>query len=113
MYSLPAAAHVGRATSVTLLGLALLSGTVAAQDPPTQTFKAAIDVVSLTVTVTGPDGRYLRDLNASDFAIFEDGVKQEIAVFNKQQQPVALSLLLDSSASMEYKLRTLQTAAGN
>ena len=113
MYSLPAAAHVGRATSVTLLGLALLSGTVAAQDPPTQTFKAAIDVVSLTVTVTGPDGRYLRDLNASDFAIFEDGVKQEIAVFNKQQQPVALSLLLDSSASMENKLRTLQTAAGN
>ncbi len=113
MYSLPAAAHVGRVSSVALVGLALLSGTVRAQDPPPQTFKAAVDVVSLVVTVTGPDGRYLRDLNATDFSIFEDGVKQDLVVFNKQQQPVALSLLLDSSASMENKLRTLQAAAGN
>ena len=33
--------------------------------------------------------------------------------FNRRQQPIALSLLLDSSASMEQHLQTLQVAATN
>ena len=45
--------------------------------------------------------------------MFEDGVKQEITFFNRRQQPVALSLLLDSSASMEAQLGMLQTTAAN
>jgi Ca-activated chloride channel family protein len=54
---------------------------------------------------------YVTDLEQGEFAIFEDGVKQEVSFFNRRQQPIALSLLLDSSASMEDKLEDLQAAA--
>jgi len=112
MPSLPSAATLGRAFPVALLGVAFGAGALAAQDPP-QTFKAAIDIVSLTVTVTDASGHYVRDLEQKDFSIFEDGVRQELSFFNRKQQPLALSLLLDSSASMDNKLRTLQAAATN
>src|SRR6185503_4485143 len=44
------------------------------------------------------------------FSVFEDGVKQDVT-FNKTNLPIALALLLDTSASMEAKLPTAQEAA--
>ena len=64
----------------------------------------AIDIVSLNVTVTDGANHYITDLEQPDFSVFEDGVKQDVTFFNRRQQPIALSLLLDSSASMEDKL---------
>jgi Ca-activated chloride channel homolog len=102
---------------VTALALAGLGGVAAAQQdkpqPQSPAFRAGIDIVSLNVTVTDGVSHYVTDLEESDFQIFEDGVKQEISFFSRRQQPIALSMLLDSSASMEDKLPTLQTAAGN
>ena len=69
--------------------------------------------MSLNVTVTDGENRYVTDLEQADFSVFEDGVKQELTFFNRQPQPIALSLLLDSSASMEQHLPMLQTAATN
>jgi len=51
------------------------------------------------------------DLTADDFSVFEDGVKQDVTFFNRSNLPIALSLLLDTSASMEPKLTTAQEAA--
>ncbi|HEX5108856.1 MAG TPA: VWA domain-containing protein [Vicinamibacterales bacterium] len=76
-------------------------------------FRGGIDLVSLNVTVTDSTGRYITDLAEADFQVFESGAKQTLTVFNRRQNPIALSLLLDSSASMEYKLPTLQAAASN
>jgi VWFA-related protein len=76
-------------------------------------FRAGVDVVSLNVTVTDAASHYVVDLLAPDFTVFEDGVRQEIEFFNRRRQPIALSLLLDSSASMEEHLSTLQAAAAN
>ncbi len=76
-------------------------------------FRATIDIVSLNVTVVDANTRYLTDLAESDFAVFEDGVKQDLVFFTRRPQPIAMSLLLDSSASMEKKLPTLQEAATN
>jgi len=53
------------------------------------------------------------DLDEKDFSVFEDGVKQDLSFFTRKQQAIALSLLLDSSASMEQHLSTLQVAAAN
>ena len=78
-----------------------------------QIFRAAVDIVSLNVTVIDGANHYITDLNQPDFSLFEDGVKQDLTFFTRRQQPVALSLLLDSSASMEDKLQTLQIAATN
>src|SRR4030095_1919035 len=56
---------------------------------------------------------YATDLEEATFSVFEDGVKQKLTFFSRRQQPIALSLLLDSSASMEQHLPTLQAAATN
>jgi Ca-activated chloride channel family protein len=85
--------------------------------PPVQVqppaFRSDIDLVSLNVTVTDSAGRYVTDLVESQFLVFENGVKQNVTFFSRRHSPIALTLLLDSSASMEYKLPTLQTAATN
>jgi VWFA-related protein len=76
-------------------------------------FRSTIDIVSLNVTVVNGSNFYVTDLEQEDFSVFEDGVKQEIIFFTRRPQPIALSLLLDSSASMENNMQTLQTAATN
>ena len=45
--------------------------------------------------------------------MFEDGIKQEITFFTRGRQSIALSLLLDSSASMDNHLPMLHAAATN
>ena len=69
--------------------------------------------MSLNVTVTDGSNHYVTDLDEVDFNVFEDGVKQNLTFFSRRQQPIALSLLLDSSASMEQHIATLQAAATN
>jgi Ca-activated chloride channel family protein len=74
-------------------------------------FRAGVELVSLNVTVSDPGGRYVTDLEQEDFNVFEDGAKQDITFFNKTNLPVALALMLDTSASMDTKLQTAQEAA--
>jgi VWFA-related protein len=83
---------------------------LAAQRPQ---FRSTVDIVSLNVTVVDGANHYITDLDQPDFSVFEDGVKHDIVFFTRRPQPIALSLLLDSSASMEDKLPTLQMAATN
>ncbi len=80
---------------------------------PTQrpSFRGGVDVVSLNVTVTDQSRNFVTSLDQGDFVVFEDGVKQDVTYFNKAQLPIALSLLIDTSASMEDKLRLAQEAA--
>jgi Ca-activated chloride channel family protein len=87
---------------------------LAAQTAPEQqspSFRAGVDVVSLNVTVTDGAARYITDLAAEDFSVYEDGVKQDVMLFSRTNLPVALALLLDTSASMETRLPVAQEAA--
>ena len=43
--------------------------------------------------------------------VYEDGVQQEVTFFTRTQLPIALALLIDTSASMENRLPTAQRAA--
>lgn len=79
--------------------------------PADQVFRAAVEMVSLNVTVTDQKQHYLTDLDSKDFSIFEDGARQDITYFNRTTLPIALSLLIDTSASMEQRLGTAQEAA--
>jgi Ca-activated chloride channel homolog len=74
-------------------------------------FRSGIDLVALNVTVTDPSNRYVTDLSADDFTIFENGVKQEVGYFSRTSLSLSVSILLDSSASMDEKMRTTQEAA--
>jgi VWFA-related protein len=52
------------------------------QTPPR--FRAGVTLVPVDVRVVDKDGKPIVDLKASDFAVYEDGVKQEIAHFQMQ-----------------------------
>lgn len=80
------------------------------QDKP-QVFRAGVEVVSLNVTVSDGQNHYVTDLDQGDFSVFEDGAKQDLSFFNKTNLPIALSLLIDSSASMEQRMEIAQEAA--
>jgi Ca-activated chloride channel family protein len=82
-----------------------------APQPPQTPFRAGVDLVSLNVTVSDNAQRFITDLTADDFNVFEDGVKQDVTFFNRTNLPIALALLMDTSASMESKLPTAQEAA--
>ena len=95
---------------VVLLSVVGLIVGLSAQQP---SFRAGVDIVSLNVTVTDAATHYITDLDEADFLVFEDGIKQNVTFFSRRQSPIALSLLLDSSASMEEHLPVLQQAASN
>src|SRR5687767_1830051 len=89
----------------------VVSGALIAGQEKPQIFRAGVEMVSLNVTVTDSTGRYVTDLDQTYFSVFEDGAKQELSFFNKTNLPIALSLLIDSSASMEQRMENAQEAA--
>ncbi|MCA1584315.1 MAG: VWA domain-containing protein [Acidobacteria bacterium] len=98
---------------------ALVSTPATGQAPPaprdqsrqSQVFRAGVDIVSLNVTVVNGQNHYVTDLTQDDFSIFEDGAKQDLTFFNRTNLPIALSLLIDTSASMEQRMSVAQDAA--
>lgn len=93
------------------LVLGVLAAVALAAQGPGQRFRVGIDLVSLNVTVTDAEHRFVTDLEQDRFEVFEDGMKQDVSFFTRTQLPIAMALLLDTSASMEEKLKTAQEAA--
>jgi Ca-activated chloride channel family protein len=100
-----------------LVPIALVSaraGFAQESQPPTDqalpSFRTGVELVSLNVTVT-EGARYVGNLEVGDFQVFEDGVHQTLTYFSKANLPIALALLIDTSASMESRLPTAQEAA--
>lgn len=92
---------------------AALGAALAAQEqqPQPPKLRSGVELVSLSVSVTDPAGKYVTDLEQEDFEVFEDGTRQTISFFSRKQQPIALAVLLDTSNSMEDKMATAQEAA--
>jgi Ca-activated chloride channel family protein len=76
-----------------------------------QVFHGGTDLVFLSVTVQNGSGQLVAGLGKGDFQVFEDGIVQEITNFAQDPQPIALSLVIDSSMSMERKMPVAQEAA--
>jgi VWFA-related protein len=98
-------------TAVAAVTTVVVSAQAGATKEQPTLFRSTIDVVSLNVTVVDGQNRYITDLTAADFSVFEDGVRQDLIVFNRTSLPIALSLLVDTSASMESRMRIAQDAA--
>ncbi len=60
--------------------------TVAAPGQPT--FRAAVDVIEVAVSVTDENGRPVLDLTADDFEVYEDGRRQPVVAFTRVDTPV-------------------------
>jgi Ca-activated chloride channel family protein len=68
-------------------------------------------LVSVPVSVMDRDGRYIFDLRQEDFAIYENGVEQQITHFSSVEQPFSVVLLVDTSSSTESYLGDIKEAA--
>lgn len=91
-----------------------LAGAVAAAAPllrQAYQFRVTVDLISLNVTVTDPRDRFITDLLEEDFSVYEDGILQEIEAFSREDLPIRMVLLLDTSASMVDKMHFAQEAA--
>jgi len=94
-----------------MLSLALLLAL--AQSPGQElVFPSGVDLVQVVVSVTSKNGAPVRDLEAKDFAMQENGKSRKIEAFLRTQDaadsdraPVELVLLLDTSASMRADLK--------
>jgi Ca-activated chloride channel family protein len=63
--------------------------------------------------VTDGRDRYLQGLNKDDFAVFEDGIAQQVTFFAPTQLPLDLAIMIDTSASMTDKIEFVREAATN
>jgi Ca-activated chloride channel family protein len=58
------------------------------------------DLVTFTVTVTDPYGRYVSGLNKNAFAVFDEKLPQDISFFSDDDAPVSVGVIFDVSGSM-------------
>jgi VWFA-related protein len=75
------------------------------------TIKMDTSLVTIPVSVTDRDGKFIPFLNKRNFQIFEDGVKQEIESFESVETPFHVVLVLDTSNSTKFKHEDIQDAA--
>lgn len=101
--------------SALLTALALAAASLLAQPqqptPRPPTFEVGIEVINLTISVTDTFNHYVTGLGEKEFAVFEDGVRQELSLFTHENLPISLVLMLDTSASMDENMPQAQAAA--
>jgi Ca-activated chloride channel homolog len=98
--------HVGSAV------LALIAVAVQAagpQQPPV--FRSGVETVAVYATVLDRGGGTIVNLNRGDFAVYDDGRRQNLTVFVAGQQPITAAVLVDTSASMTLNLDQARSAA--
>lgn len=81
------------------------------QDQDDDVVRVNTDLVVLNVTVVDANGKFVSGLRRADFQILEDGVSQKTSAFSAEQTPFAAAILLDTSGSMEKRMRMARSAA--
>jgi Ca-activated chloride channel family protein len=81
---------------LSLLLLALFGLAISAQDDPV---RVESSIVRMNVGVVDKKGRPMTYLDKSKFAVFEDGVQQEITRFEPTAAPFSVVMILDMSGS--------------
>ena len=68
-------------------------------------------LVVLHASVIDKKGSLITDLRQDAFRVFEDGVQQQLKMFRREDVPVAMGLVIDSSGSMRDKRQKVESAA--
>lgn len=93
-----------RALAVAALVIAgALAAAPHAQEKPTGqgfSFRTGVELINVTATVTDEHGRFVPNLKADDFTVYEDGKPVQIQQFDSERVPVSLGVALDTSGSM-------------
>lgn len=76
---------------------------------PQPVFRTETALVRITATVTTAAGRPITSLQQQDFAVAEDNVPQDIALFTRDTDtPLSVAMVLDVSGSMKEELDTVR-----
>ncbi len=78
---------------------------------PRADLRVDVPLILTPVRVTNALGTSVTDLRQENFRIFEDGVEQTVTNFAKEDAPVSIGLVFDSSGSMHTKIRKSAEAA--
>ena len=86
---------------VLLIGIATVAG-FARSSPQSEsnqdTLRVTVDLVNVQFSVTDRRGRFVPGLTAQDFKVEEDGRRQEIRNFARENElPLTLALLVDTT----------------
>jgi Ca-activated chloride channel homolog len=77
-------------------------------------FRANVNLVHVIATVRNQAGELVGALAKDDFQVYDNGVPQEIAVFNKQTDtPLSVALMIDVSGSTAIDLKYETTSASH
>src|SRR5215831_18102824 len=96
------------ATVACVIALLSFGGAARAQEDVITT---ETSLVQLNIGVVDKQGHSITDLSASDFAVYEDGVRRPILHFESTDAPFSLVLMLDTSGSTVTFRQQIQAAA--
>ena len=96
------------------LALLLMGSALALAQSEVPAFKVETNLQTIAVRVTDKQGNDVDGLSAEDFTLLENGQHQKIAFFGVDYEPLSLTILIDSSSSMESggKLNRARTVLG-
>ena len=108
---------MSQAISTAVLAASVVFG--AARPTPAQearprglpSFGVDVEVVNLNVSVADKARKYVTGLEKQDFTIIEDGIPQQVSVFDRHDVPVSVAILIDGSLSMQPRMGVVQGAA--
>jgi len=96
----------------TSLVLAAVSLALAQSDKPPKPIKVQVNEVIVPVTVTDYKGRYISNLDAKDFKVYDQDREQRIEYFSHDRnQPLVVGFLMDLSNDSRIHWKNYQDAA--
>ena len=98
------------ATACVFLARSSMAGPEASQQLQAPTISVDVNLIVLNVSVADRSGQPMKGLGREQFQVYEDGVLQELSLFEGQDAPAVVGVLIDNSASMVPKLAN--TSAG-
>ena len=107
------AAYIGAVFSLLILSCAALHAQKkpATPEQDVEVLRINTNLVTVPVSVSDRQGRFIAGLQASQFHLYENGVEQKIAFFENAESPFTVALLLDTSDSTRARLAEIQQAA--
>ena len=91
------------------IGLIVASALVLHAQQPS--FKSETRLVVLRATVQNSGGAEVTDLDQSAFSVYENGKRQPIVLFRRDDIPVSIAILIDNSGSMKSLRARVERAA--
>lgn len=90
----------------------VLALVLSAAAQPETVIRVNVNLVHALATVKNQDGQLVGDLTRDDFEVYDNGVKQEIAVFEHHSElPLSVALQIDTSGSTAKELKYETDAA--